>query len=257
MKSREWDSEYAELEWSRRQEWDARENWDIDMKHATEEEWRLYNASRSMEAWPEDRRRWPAADWRGSRDRSRPRSVTSHTREGELQQFEIRSSIELQLVLGDLESRRKEHMRPEPHTRNEAPVRADRNERNHSMPRSETSHETQSKKDSSHDAHGRNESSKTDRERKEPGEKKESSDKKESSEKKESNQLNEPETETTPEAGARSESEEQETSLKRPAEEPLGSPSETKKICIEPVLEDDLSEISDDADEILNRVEVS
>lgn len=82
MKTREWDPEYAELEWSRRQEWEARDNWDIDMKHATEEEWRLYNASRSMEAWPEERRRWPAADWRETRDHSRPRSVTSHSREG-------------------------------------------------------------------------------------------------------------------------------------------------------------------------------
>lgn len=44
---------------------------------------------------------------------------------------------------------------------------------------------------------------------------------------------------------------------KRPAEEPLESPVEIKKPCIiEPVLEDDLSEISDDADDILNRDEV-
>lgn len=46
---------------------------------------------------------------------------------------------------------------------------------------------------------------------------------------------------------------------KRPAEEVIESPIEAKKIKAEipPVLEDDLSEISDDADEILNRVEVS
>ncbi len=44
---------------------------------------------------------------------------------------------------------------------------------------------------------------------------------------------------------------------KRPAEEPLESPVEAKKpYVIEPVLEDDLSEISDDADDILNRDEV-
>lgn len=46
------------------------------------------------------------------------------------------------------------------------------------------------------------------------------------------------------------------TTIKRPAEEPLETPQETKKPCvIEPVLEDDLSEISDDADDILNRDE--
>lgn len=46
---------------------------------------------------------------------------------------------------------------------------------------------------------------------------------------------------------------------KRPAEEATESLSDAKKTKtdIAPVLEDDLSEISDDADEILNRVEVS
>lgn len=45
---------------------------------------------------------------------------------------------------------------------------------------------------------------------------------------------------------------------KRPAETPLEPVIEAKKQCIikEPPLEDDLSEISDDADEILNRDEV-
>lgn len=41
-----------------------------------DEEWRHYN--RSMDNWPnEDRRRWGGGDWR-ERERSRPRSVTSH-----------------------------------------------------------------------------------------------------------------------------------------------------------------------------------
>lgn len=46
---------------------------------------------------------------------------------------------------------------------------------------------------------------------------------------------------------------------KRPAEEVAESQLEAKKVKTEiaPVLEDDLSEISDDADEILNRDEVS
>lgn len=46
---------------------------------------------------------------------------------------------------------------------------------------------------------------------------------------------------------------------KRPADETTESLIEAKKSKTEipPVLEDDLSEISDDADEILNRVEVS
>lgn len=45
---------------------------------------------------------------------------------------------------------------------------------------------------------------------------------------------------------------------KRPADTPEETP-EVKKSCIEeaPILEDDLSEISDDADEILNREDVS
>lgn len=45
---------------------------------------------------------------------------------------------------------------------------------------------------------------------------------------------------------------------KRPAELPLEPVIEAKKQCVakEPPLEDDLSEISDDADEILNRDEV-
>lgn len=48
---------------------------------------------------------------------------------------------------------------------------------------------------------------------------------------------------------------------KRAAEESVENTPEAKKICIKqevaPVLEDDLSEISDDADEILNRDEVN
>lgn len=45
---------------------------------------------------------------------------------------------------------------------------------------------------------------------------------------------------------------------KRVADQPLESVVEAKKPCLkEPPLEDDLSEISDDADEILNREEVS
>lgn len=43
---------------------------------------------------------------------------------------------------------------------------------------------------------------------------------------------------------------------KRPAEEPPESGVDTKKPKPDPVLEDDLSEISDDADDILNRDEV-
>lgn len=45
---------------------------------------------------------------------------------------------------------------------------------------------------------------------------------------------------------------------KRPAESSEDVP-DTKKPCLEeaPILEDDLSEISDDADEILNREDVS
>lgn len=44
---------------------------------------------------------------------------------------------------------------------------------------------------------------------------------------------------------------------KRPAETPPEPPIEAKKPCVKDVpLEDDLSEISDDADEILNRDEV-
>lgn len=48
------------------------------------------------------------------------------------------------------------------------------------------------------------------------------------------------------------------TAPKRPADELIESPIEAKKTKTEvtPVLEDDLSEISDDADEILNRDEV-
>lgn len=46
---------------------------------------------------------------------------------------------------------------------------------------------------------------------------------------------------------------------KRPAEQPAEPAAEPKKQCVvkEPPLEDDLSEISDDADEILNMDEVS
>lgn len=48
---------------------------------------------------------------------------------------------------------------------------------------------------------------------------------------------------------------------KRAAEESAENTPEAKKVCVKqevaPVLEDDLSEISDDADEILNRDEVT
>ena len=60
--------------------------------------------------------------------------------------------------------------------------------------------------------------------------------------------------ETNPQKGSDS------PSVKRSAEEPAENPSDSKKVCSKPepppVLEDDLSEISDDADEILNRDEV-
>jgi hypothetical protein len=47
------------------------------------------------------------------------------------------------------------------------------------------------------------------------------------------------------------------TGTKRPAEEAAESPAEAKKPCVvDSALEDDLSEISDDADDILNRDEV-
>lgn len=45
--------------------------------------------------------------------------------------------------------------------------------------------------------------------------------------------------------------------VKRLAEDPPENVSDLKKLCVaEPSLDDDLSEISDDADEILNREEV-
>lgn len=43
---------------------------------------------------------------------------------------------------------------------------------------------------------------------------------------------------------------------KRPADESPENVVEPKKVCVKEVLEDDLSEISDDADDILNREEV-
>lgn len=82
MKPRDWgDADYQENEWDRRRgvDWE-RETWDTrEHEHPQiEEEWRHYN--RSMDSWPEDRRRWPSTtDWR---ERSRPRSQTSHNREG-------------------------------------------------------------------------------------------------------------------------------------------------------------------------------
>lgn len=90
MKGRgDWDQEFSEHDWDRNRrqmEWDNRENWDnLDHKQI-DDEWRHYN--RSLDNWPtEDRRRWggsgggggggSVADWR-ERDRSRPRSATSH-----------------------------------------------------------------------------------------------------------------------------------------------------------------------------------
>lgn len=75
----DWDQEYNDHDWDRNRrqmEWDSRENWDSMDHKQIDEEWRHYN--RSMDNWPnDDRRRWGAADWR-ERERSRPRSVTSH-----------------------------------------------------------------------------------------------------------------------------------------------------------------------------------
>ncbi|RZC41678.1 nipped-B-like protein B, partial [Asbolus verrucosus] len=77
LKGRDWDADYPEHDWDRARrpiDWEGRENWDSsDHKHLTEEDWRLYNWSN------EERRRW-AADWR---ERSRPRSSTSHNRDDE------------------------------------------------------------------------------------------------------------------------------------------------------------------------------
>lgn len=81
MKGRgDWDPEYNDHDWDRNRrqiEWDSRENWDNMDHKQIDEEWRHYN--RSMDNWPnEDRRRWGGGDWR-ERERSRPRSVASHT----------------------------------------------------------------------------------------------------------------------------------------------------------------------------------
>lgn len=76
----DWDPDYNDHDWDRNRrqmEWENRENWDnIDHKQI-DDEWRHYN--RSLDNWPnEDRRRWGGNnDWR-ERDRSRPRSSTSH-----------------------------------------------------------------------------------------------------------------------------------------------------------------------------------
>ncbi len=78
LKGRDWETDYPDHDWDRARrpiDWEGRENWDAtEHKHLTEEDWRLYNWS------AEDRRRWPA-DWR-ERERSRPRSSTSHNRDG-------------------------------------------------------------------------------------------------------------------------------------------------------------------------------
>lgn len=81
MKGRgDWDQEYNDHDWDRtrrQMDWDNRDNWENMDHKQMDEEWRHYN--RSMENWSnEDRRRWPGCgDWR-ERERSRPRSSTSH-----------------------------------------------------------------------------------------------------------------------------------------------------------------------------------
>ncbi|KAF5307869.1 hypothetical protein FQR65_LT18305 [Abscondita terminalis] len=81
IKGRDWEGvDYAEHEWDRGRrpmDWEGRGGWD-NREHEQsqiEDEWRHYN--RSMDSWTaDDRRRW--ADWR---ERSRPRSTTSHQEE--------------------------------------------------------------------------------------------------------------------------------------------------------------------------------
>ncbi|KAK9882545.1 hypothetical protein WA026_021892 [Henosepilachna vigintioctopunctata] len=256
----EWDADYAELEWNRRQEWDARDGWDLEMKHATEEEWRLYNASRSMDAWPaEDRRRWPAAaDWRDGRDRSRPRSVASHSREDDSM----------------LDNRRKDHMRVDSHCRNEPPPV--RQERNQSLPRNDVPHEPILRKDPppAHEHHsaprGEVHSGGSRSDRSDKNDRKEQPDKTQERKESAADKKEECKRDAVPPLVGNTEmvqhpdvvvessqvdEHEINNSLKRTADQPSESAPETKKVCPEPVLEDDLSEISDDADEILNRDE--
>lgn len=171
----------------------------IDHKHGgpPDDEWRAHYGAggRSLDQWSsEERRRWPQ-DWR-DRERSRPRSSTSHNRDGNNQIYTKQTGRQLTVFCrfvaedSNLESRRKE---PSSNAPSRVDTRSDHSDSKSSAPESE------SKKDNI--------------------------------------------------AG-----------VKRSAEDSVDSPVDpAKKPCLvkeAPVLEDDLSEISDDADEILNRDEV-
>ncbi|XP_072382245.1 uncharacterized protein [Diabrotica undecimpunctata] len=175
--------DYSNHDWDRNRrplnpEWDGRENWDIDQNKQAgvgqgEDEWRHYN--RPVDSWnSDDRRRWPQ-EWR---ERSRPRSATSH----QVEPMNVPPSED-----SNLESNRKKEIPPllQP------------------VPAAE-----------------------------------ETTVKPEPSEEETLKQSSPP-------------------PVKRAADEAVNSPDSAKKICVKQEtvqlpLEDDLSEISDDADDILN-----
>lgn len=85
LKRGDWDPEYSEHEWDRSRrpiDWEGgrSDNWEANpdlQKHMSEEEWRHYNRG-VMDGWSADERRRWQNEWR---DRSRPRSSTSHNRD--------------------------------------------------------------------------------------------------------------------------------------------------------------------------------
>lgn len=204
----EWEQEYSEHDWDRNRrqmEWDNRENWDNMDHKQIDEEWRHYN--RSLDNWQnEDRRRWGGGggggDWR-ERERSRPRSATSHhmdSMNGDVYIVVMMPESNILYFTDDtnLDARRKEPLRESAPIRIEQPPAP----ATESVP---------------------------------------------------------PPTVLAPSCAESESSRDGSIAQKRQAEEAVESPVEAKKIKPEvaPVLEDDLSEISDDADEILNRDEVS